>query len=130
MGTSKERLIINAEIPQPTKTKQKQPEEMSLQELEAFVQRRREQTRKTCQRWRKNNMEHVRQYMKEYRMKHPEKFRQDTPEAREYRRKWREKNKDHVNAYRRQWEKDRRERIRKALELRRTEAMQKGGEQK
>ena len=59
-------------------TKRKQPEEMSLEELEEFFD---EQRRKR------------REYLRKYKAKHPEKV----AKAREYKRAWREKHRDQIN---------------------------------
>lgn len=65
--------------------KRKQPEEMTLEELEnEFARIRQKRT----------------EYMRKYRQKHSEKFRQYT---KEYKAKWRAKNRDRINEYHRKW---------------------------
>ena len=113
-----------------TKERPKQPEEMTLAELEERVQQAREQNRRYCRKWREKNREHRREYLREYRRLHPEKFKscQSTEKYREYKARWRAKHRDEINAYQRKWSKDRRERIKKALEQARRE--QEGSDSK
>ena len=78
--------------------KRKQPEEMTLEELESIADKRREQNRRYCAEWRKRNRDRINAYQREYSKTHPR-----TVQNREYRRKWREANKERLAEYRRSW---------------------------
>lgn len=75
-----------------TVRKKRNPEDMTLEELEAFFEKERQASKK----WKNAHKEELKAYHKKWRGEHQE-------ELREYNRKWRAKNQERVKEYNRKW---------------------------
>lgn len=81
--------------------KKKQPEEMTLDELESHFDKARQAQREYKRQWREKNRERVREYNREYKRTHQN--TSTTEETKKYIRRWREKNPERVRDYQRRW---------------------------
>lgn len=112
-----EQWRINAEIKHlekagytVTKAK-KQPEEMTIEELEEVIDRERIRNREYARRWRESHREHLREYQKQYKKAHPEKFKVSRSKNTEYARNWREKHRTAIRSYQRKWSAEHKDRV-------------------
>lgn len=88
----------------------KQPEEMTLKELESHYDRAKQAKREYMRRYVDKNREKIREYQREYRRTHPEK--KDPAKQREAVRRWKENHAEEVNEYLREWKAKNPEKVR------------------
>lgn len=89
--------------------KRKQPEEMTLEELESHLTREQKARQEYMRNYVARNRERLRQYQREYKRTH--KIKIDPAKQKEYVKRWKAKHAEEVREYQRKWKADHAEQV-------------------
>lgn len=93
----------------------KQPEQMTVEELESHIDQAKKRDREYQRRWKSKNREHLREYHRQYMKDHPEirnKSKVSPEKRREYAARWRARHREEIREYQRNYYANNTDRIR------------------
>ena len=96
-------------------TKRKQPEQMTVEELENHIDQAKKRDREYQRKWKAKNREHLREYHRQYMKDHPEirnKSKVSPEKRREYAARWRARHREEIREYHRNYYANNTDRIR------------------